>query len=508
MPTLPALTLDLLLVALLVFLGLRIVHLMAPGITWLESLGVSLPLGAGSLTYAVFLLSWMGIPVSLGSFSAAGLVLLAFAEAASRWKRGVEETAVGENRRSGGAGENRLARWCLWIVMAALAVVTTLISVGRSHTLWDAAAIWAAKGYGIALEGTIFAAKRWGAHAAAYPLNIPLLISMFQLADGDVLPGSKLVFPLFFVSTLFGIAGFWRRLRVPDLWVLVGIVLTATIPEVFRHATYGYANIPLATYLVLGALWGARGLRTGRVRYTILAGSLLSLAIWTRVEGVLYVAAILAPFLVSWAWARLDRLHLLALFAPIAVVGLPWLSFFLTNGISGSQTGGAMAAAIEHWRLGDFRWNDLRLILGYLRRSLLHTEVWGLLFPTSVGLLALRWRRFLDRAVPEIMILGVAALTTGIATVGLFYVGSYVKDGLFAWLTRSFPRAFFPSAILLATIAFSAIAGEGMRRAGDSSGTAAAPSPLDHGREPDVAPPTAEAGGVARTATLRPVSSS
>jgi len=28
----------------------------------------------------------------------------------------------------------------------------------------DAAAIWAAKGYGIALEGTIFAGSSWGAH--------------------------------------------------------------------------------------------------------------------------------------------------------------------------------------------------------------------------------------------------------------------------------------------------------------------------------------------------------
>ena len=115
-----------------------------------------------------------------------------------------------------------------------------------------------------------------------------------------------------------------------------------------------------------------------------------------------------------------------------------------------------MAAALNGWRGGDLRWGSLRLIFGYFRRSVFDIDTWGLLFPLSAVLLGLRWRRLLDRSVPEISILALVTMSTALATVAKFYGGSYAMGDLVGWLTRGFPRAFFPSAFLLVILAFAA----------------------------------------------------
>lgn len=51
------------------------------------------------------------------------------------------------------------------------------------------------------------------------------------------------------------------------------MILIST-PIIYTYSTYGLANLPVTTYLVLGTLWSIDGLISGR-RETLITGGLL-----------------------------------------------------------------------------------------------------------------------------------------------------------------------------------------------------------------------------------------
>ena len=58
----------------------------------------------------------------------------------------------------------------------------------------DSIQIWGAKGYGIAITGSIKDVTDWETNTLAYPLHVPVLVAFFRLLSGDLLPSSKLIF--------------------------------------------------------------------------------------------------------------------------------------------------------------------------------------------------------------------------------------------------------------------------------------------------------------------------
>jgi hypothetical protein len=189
-----------------------------------------------------------------------------------------------------------------------------------------------------------------------------------------------------------------------------------------------------------------------------LGGILLALGCWTRVEGILYAVAAFAALAVLWSILRPPgKFPAQLILLPVLAIGGVWVYFYRMFGTSGSEANKSLSVAIEAWRHGDFALHSVRLILGVFRRSLLKTEVWGLIFPVSIGLLILRFRSILSRSVPEIPAVALLVASTGLSTGFLFYVGSYTSLGLVGWLSRGFPRAFFPTAILLMVLVILAV---------------------------------------------------
>ena len=206
-----------------------------------ELLGLAFPLGAGVLTWLLFLVSWVGLPLNLPSVIIVyALALMAAVVIGAR----VLGNGSVEKRRSSGrpitspSSADKL-HTALLLLFAFLIGLAAFIAVARSYSAWDAAAIWAPKGYGIAFEGSIFAGARWGAHGLGYPLNVPLLISVFTWLGGDILPGSKLIFPAFLASVSLGAYAFWIRQGVSTLLAGLGMLLVASVPSIFLHATIG-----------------------------------------------------------------------------------------------------------------------------------------------------------------------------------------------------------------------------------------------------------------------------
>ena len=126
-----------------------------------------------------------------------------------------------------------------------------------------------------------------------------------------------------------------------------------------------------------------------------------------------------------------------------------WLAFFRIFGAEGSQASGALGEAFRAIPAGDIGLDALVVIGRYFAGSSIELGLWGLLFPIGVGLILVNWRMLTPKEHPTSFALLLCTLLTGIATVALYYIGSYISSDLFGWLSRSFPRAFFQSAYII-----------------------------------------------------------
>jgi hypothetical protein len=422
---------------------------------------LALPLGAGAVTFLAFLASWLGIRLELSTVA----ILLAGIGGISGvaiWKLGRETEIHSAENRSPATGADSSNPWLLGILVALAFVAVganIYLSIARSYSLWDSIAIWSVKGYGIALEGSIFAAREWGGHGLAYPLNIPILISLFRLAGGDVLPTSKAVFPLFYASLLVGVFGFLRAQGMRREVAGLGALALASIPVLFTESTTGYTNAALTVYLLLGTLSLLEGARTSSRRDYLLGGSLLGLACWTRVEGGLYVGAILVSGMAALAIFGRVRLRWGWTLLPLAIVLVPWLVFYRLYGAASSQAIGALSAALEAVRHGQFHLGALRLVLREVALSWVDWKAWGLSWLLA-GLLVILGYHDILRAERARFLASMAVFFAVVSvTVLLFYVGSFGTGDLRGWLGRSFERELLPAPVFFLTGALLLLAG-------------------------------------------------
>lgn len=444
-----SLIIDLVIIGALIVLGFITIRSIAPHFGTLIALGISFPLGAGAFTWMLFIISWMGIPLTPASLIAVYLLLLVISSCLLWYlarKRGTSTSVLVDN-----SSDNRGDGWSRIIVLiGGLAfLASTILAVGRSYSSWDAIAIWTSKGYGISQEQTIFAGEIWGAHRLEYPLNIPLLVSSFRTLEGDILPGSKLLFPFFFLALLIGSFYFWRSYKIPSLYSALGVLFISTIPIVFEHSTIGYANLPFSVYLVLGTLFAIIGTHH-RTRGTQLLGSLyLSLAVWTRPEGTYLIPITLLTILVASRAMTTRKIYPLSLITPVAVITGLWVAFGRTHEAQ-EIFARTIQSPWESLAKGDFHLEALYSIVRFLGRQLLEPKVWGALIPLSVSLTILHYKKFNPKRYPIVFATLLASLSLGMAVLGYFYLVSFT-DNLRMSLETSMNRIFLP-AVLLGTI--------------------------------------------------------
>lgn len=438
---------SLLILALLGLLGLLVAIAIRPRLRWPWLLPVAYPLGSGILTWSLFLLSWLGVTLNLRTSALAYVVILvvvlAYLFRSRRWN-----SVARADQLSSLSLTNRMALGATILMLLVLWVWTSWLAVGRSYWAWDSAAIWSVKGYGIALEQTIFV--NWGEHGLSYPFNVPLQISIFQMAGMEALPGSKLLFPIFYIFVLGGILAFWLRNRVVIWLAGLGVLLIATVPEVFQHAHLGYEDLPKATYLVPAGLLAVEGVHRNDRSASVLAGVLLGLGAWTRLEGTLHGVAVLSAIALACIYLKCDRSNLAAMELAFGVIIAPWVVFYLVIGSSGSGSSGVWQAMLTDIRSGQVDWYHLRLVFGFFRRQALDRTVWGILFPVILALGILNWRRLGLRANTGAFTGLLLGLFTAAVVFLLMFANSFVRDDLVGLMNQLFSRTFLPAALLTA----------------------------------------------------------
>ncbi|HLF81287.1 MAG TPA: hypothetical protein VI410_05915 [Anaerolineales bacterium] len=426
-----------------------------------EALCLAFPLGAGILTWVLFLLSWAGITISLLSVGAAYLLLMAaFATLARRTRPLGRAIDWSMSELRGSAPRLLLAGAAIGVLCLALG-----LALGISYRLYDPVQIWSVKGYGISLEGTVRAAETWGVHGLSYPLNLPLQVALFHLLDGDLLPGSKLLYPIYGLSLCLVLFTFLRRQRVDWLAAALGSLLLGTVPIVFFHSVEGFANLHFTFYLTAGILWGVQGVHSRSVREQWLAGLLLGLAAWTRPEGIVYSLGALAVFVLAARITKQGRVSIAALGLPVVLLAGAWFVFSLSGGhMRGSNLDQAVSVAASEVGAGDIDLGGLWTILRVFGRSAFvpyramfpatSATMWGALFPVLLLLLLPRLGRFRPSLDPQRFTLLLQWLFVAGTNVAVFYVRSYSKPNFTAFIERAFPRAFLPTAVLMTVLAF------------------------------------------------------
>ncbi|NIM96112.1 MAG: hypothetical protein GTO18_20625 [Anaerolineales bacterium] len=441
-------------IGVILLLGLLISRLILGPNEKMAYLGLAFPLGSGIFTWLVFLTSWFGFPnLKISYVGVTGILLVTllvlgppvrFKELWSdlrNWFRGL-----------GGLRELPWLSILLWSLVLLVFLGALVISVGRSYSVWDAVAFWSIKGYGMALENTLDAISQWGSHGMTYPPNISLLISIFKMVTGDILPGSKLLFPLYLLSILIGSYRFWRQIGTRSIVSRIGLLFLVSVPIVFEYGTIGYSNLPLACFLVLALLWGSEGIFFNRWRPQLASGILFGLAAWTRPEGILYgIAGFGALAISSWLMRR-GKVNYAALLLPIVVIGGSWLVFYSFHGGGDSQAMSGVGAALRSFRTGDFNLTALKVIGRFIIASSIDIKTWGLVLPLSLVTIIVSFRSRKGDPQPFFWSCLIGSVAFGVVTIGLFYIGQFQFEPGFlqGWLARGFMRALLPTIILLA----------------------------------------------------------
>ena len=274
--------------------------------------GVALLLGAGAVGTLVFFATMVGLYASLlvAAIVSAGLV------------------AAGLVAVRGSAREGRTGAPVGPVTVAAFGIVAAVCVLGviggfrSSPWLDDAWGIWLPKGLALwqhGLDERLFVPNgefvTFG--VPDYPLWWSVVTSLDVQAVGDVdvrvMCAQLALLVVAFVGTVARLL--WDCVRPP---VLAGSLLLLVLsPELWRQVQGGVADLPLALYVGLAVVAGARWLQTEERFYGVLATLALAVALQIKTEALPEVAALVV---VGALFARRLALAALALLAAV-----PWL---------------------------------------------------------------------------------------------------------------------------------------------------------------------------------------
>ena len=336
------------------------------------------------------------------------------------WQRTVEPQVI----ESIAAVRNRIDYWHTVFILLGLTVA--IVSVGMSYRVTDAIVLWAAKGYGIADHGLAAGVTEWGTYTTKYPLNIILTIAMFKEMFGEMLPASKLLYPGFYLGLLFILYDHLQQ-SMNRARSGLAVMLFATVPIIFEHASRGTTNLSLGYYQVAATILVSQTLRgkneSAQKQLVLLGGIFFALAAWTRPEGfvvsAVFIAILAAIGLSQWRknqrWGQIVRLMMpLCMFA--AVWGLT--SPLIYTRPTGTQ--GFISTSVTQMIAGNIDFDAAHRVIQYTLNSITKFQDWGLLGPSAILLLIAgygAWRK-------NVSSLGL--IITGIAGISLIMLMMYM----------------------------------------------------------------------------------
>lgn len=368
--------------ATLVIAGFPLSKRLIPDIGWAPGLAIGCGLALGFLSFSLFVLMLLGFSLSRLLIVAVTLAWLISALLAPRALHKQGKFVSSENKFAPVATVANLSHSFWLLLLVLLGLLSTILSVGKAYHFPDSILIWGAKGYGIAIHGLVAGASAWGTTTLRYPLHIPLLIATFKVLFTEILPASKLIFPLYYLGLIVMI---YSRLaaRVPEIIAGLATLILATAPIPFRYSQVAYANLPFTFYFVSAALILSDAFDPADDhidhRRLFLAGLFFTLSAWTRPEGLPVSALVILSIIVvaTKQGARLNWRILASVITPLAVFALIWYGVSDKVYVNRAREDNLIPIAINQITRGNLHLSEAGYVLKYSANELFDKSSWG-----------------------------------------------------------------------------------------------------------------------------------
>ena len=340
-------------------------------------------------------------------------------------------------------------------ILLITAAIAAILAVGHGYSVSDEVVLWGVKGYGIASRGLAEGASQWGTRTVSYPLNIPINIAVFKTLFAELLPASKVIFPLFFLSLLVLLYNHLSA-RMPANQAGLVTLLLATAPLIFQHAAIGYANLPLTYYLIAAAILLQHAftdeLTAAQNKTFFLAGCFLAFSAWTRPEGLIlgWLLAGLATVWIIFITRRPKPAQAtVALMAPLLLYTIFWAAAARAIYPPTERNSELISTAVQQFAMGNFHPSEMGYILRYFITQLFTPATWGVI---GLGLLILPWLGNRTSAAQRggVSFMFCAALLCLLLILGIYLLASYDPGpDISWWVSTGLNRMMLPGIALL-----------------------------------------------------------
>jgi hypothetical protein len=279
----------------------------------------------------------------------------------------------------------RLPRVSVFVALFAAGIVVYLEAMFRAERLsgivneFDSWAFWMPKAEWIYFFGDLDRDVLELLPGSAYPPGLSALqASAFHAMGGADSTTLHLQYWFFAAGFLAAVAGALAH-RVRPTILVPALLAVMVAPAIVGRALVTYADIPLG-YLVAGAALLALLWVDEREPWQLAGATLLlSAAVLTKREGMLFAASVLvAGLLASWGDRRGGwRPVALSGFVVVALT-LPWRIWFTAQGLPGDGPEAGYGGSFDHL---DRVWPSFRLVL----RTLLDQDLWPVVSLVAVA---------------------------------------------------------------------------------------------------------------------------
>jgi hypothetical protein len=324
-----------------------------------EKLFLGFGLGAGILTFEMFIAGWMNIELSLPLFSAIQLftmmclAVLLFTSGQSL-KQLIGIRVHRENPNSILNMPLPLLLLALLFTSWTLLKLFFVIDEGSRWPVsaWDSLENWSssakyffyAKGLTLDQSSEHFFGSGYRTFLN-YPLHIPLLQVWFSLCLGHVHEVLMKYWNVVYFISVVGVVFFATRRESFLLVALLTAFFLSSVPLLTFHAIEAYADLPLSYYALGAAVCFRRCMNTcedpadDTYGSFVLMGAFAAFCLWTKLEGGLFCLAFSVTLFLylltrKSSFKRFAR-RFVAYSIPLGIVVIPWFAFLSSYHITG-----------------------------------------------------------------------------------------------------------------------------------------------------------------------------
>lgn len=238
----------------------------------------------------------------------------------------------------------------LYAFLATLILTVTVSAVGRPLTTWDSWVLWGMRARAMFVEGRISPVIYADPSRAVTHLDYPLLFPSLEAwiyawlgAEDDRLAG--IVSVLFYVALPAVAYSALARRGTDRSAALLASVALAAVPVLVGLAGDVLADVPVALFAAVAAIYLIEWLEGGRSGRLIVAALAAAFLAWTKREGAVLAAALAVATLIVGRASGRARWGALAV-AAAAAASAPWYAYVASHGISDARYPAPSAAGL------------------------------------------------------------------------------------------------------------------------------------------------------------------